>query len=270
MSDPATSSPAETSPPRPAKRAGFWRRAAAFVIDLVLVNMLVAAIGLAATELTGGSVRVANALDDVRRCGAWHPIPPELPVPSEFAGGDMRRCTRSVYGFDYDRMLVVREAASSYIAETDRKQITIAIDANGRPVRAFYLDSLTPLVLAVYLLLLERRYRATLGKRVLGIEVLTLDGGPIDFWQAGKRSLLRALVVLCSGETQVGLRMTTAYVLPDLGVWSQMINLLALIYLIAFAIATLGRALPPHDRWAGTQVVLTREMPANARSENRN
>jgi uncharacterized RDD family membrane protein YckC len=260
MSDPATSE---------AKRAGFWRRAAAFVGDLLLVHLLVAAIGLAATELTGGRVRVANTIDDVRRCGGWQPIAPDLPVSDEFARGEMRRCTRSVHGFDYDRTLIVREAPSGDLADTVRKQITITIDADGRPVRAFYLDSLTPLVLGLYLLLLEWRFGATLGKRIFGINVVTLAGGPIDVWQAGKRALLRALVVLCSGETQVGLRMTTAYVLPDLGVWSQLINLLALIYLAAFAIAASSGLPPLHDLWAGTQVVLTPERSARAKSEDR-
>jgi uncharacterized RDD family membrane protein YckC len=255
VSDPAA------TPPQ-AKRAGLLARAVAFVIDLLLVNMLVAAIGLAATELTGGSVRVANAIDDVRTCSASQPTPPELSVPREFAGGDMRRCTRAVYGFAYDRMLIVREAASGSVAETDRRQISIPIDADGRPVHAFYLDRLTPLVLALYLLLLEWRWGATLAKRILGIRVVTLAGGPIDFWQAGRRSLIRALVVLCSAETQIGLGMTTAYGLPDLGVGSQMLNLLAVAYLIVFAIATLGGLLPPHDRWAGTQVV----RPAPAKS----
>jgi uncharacterized RDD family membrane protein YckC len=260
MSDPATSE---------AKRAGFWRRAAAFVTDLLLVSLMVAAIGLAATELTGGSVRVANTIDDVRSCGSWQPIAPELSVPREFAGGDMRRCTRSVHGFAYDRTLIVREAAGSSLDETDRRQITITIDADGRPVRAFYLDSLTPLVLALYLLLLEWRFGATLGKRLFDVRVVTLAGGPIDVWQAGKRGLIRALVVLCSGETQVALRMTTAYVLPDLGLWSQLINLLALIYLAAFAIATSSGLPSLHDLWAGTQVVPTPERSAGARSENR-
>jgi uncharacterized RDD family membrane protein YckC len=260
MSDRATSE---------AKRAGFWRRAAAFVSDLLLVSILVAAIGLVATQLTGGSVRVANTIDDVRRCGAWQPIAPDLPVSNEFAGGEMRRCTRSVHGFDYDRTLIVREAASGSIDETDRRQITITIDADGRPVRAFYLDSLTPLVLALYLLLLEWRFGATLGKRMFGVRVVTLAGGPIDVWQAGKRALICALVVLCSGETQAGLRMTTAYVLPDLGLWSQMINLLALIYLAAFAIATSSGLPSLHDLWTGTQVVLAPERSSSARSENR-
>jgi uncharacterized RDD family membrane protein YckC len=258
MSDPA----AATSPPR-AKQAGFWARAMAFVIDLLLVNMLVAAVGLAATELTGGSVRVANAIDDVRTCGGSQPIPPELSVPSEFAGGDMRRCTRTVYGFDYDRMLIVRAAAND--SDAERRQISIPIDADGRPVHAFYLDSLTPLVLAIYLLLLEWRYGATLAKRAVGIRVVTLGGGPIDVWQAGKRSLIRALVVLCSAETQIGLKMTTAYGLSDLGVWSQVLNGLALIYVAAWAIATLGGLLSLHDRWAGTQVVRT----AQANGDNR-
>jgi uncharacterized RDD family membrane protein YckC len=255
MSDPAA------APPQ-AKRAEPLVRAVAFVFDLLLVHTLVAAIGLGATELTGGSVRVANAIDDVRTCGASQPIPPELSVPRGFAGGDMRRCTRTVYGFAYDRMLIVRAAPSDSGAETDRRQISIPIDATGRPVHAFYLDSLTPLVLALYLLLLEWRWGVTLGKLVFGARVVTLAGGPIDVGQAAKRALIRALVVLCSAETQIGLGMTTAYGLPDLGVWSQMLNLLALAYLIVFAIATLCGLLPPHDWWAGTQVV--RPVPAKS------
>jgi len=73
--------------------------------------------------------------------------------------------------------------------------------------------------------------------------------------QAGKRSLIRALVVLCSAETQISFGFTTAYGLPDLGLWSRMLDLLALAYLIIFAIAALAGALPPHDRWARTDVV---------------
>jgi uncharacterized RDD family membrane protein YckC len=251
----------------PARRVGFLGRDMAFLIDLLLVHWLVAAIGLGAIELTGSRVRVANAIDDVRTCSAWEAIPPGLSVPGEFAGGDMRRCTRSVYGFDYDRMLVVREAASPAIDDSERKQITIAIDADGRPVHAFYLDSLTPLVLALYLLLLEWRFGATLGKLALGIRVVTLGGGSIGFLQAGKRALVRALVLLCSAETQIRLGMTTAYGLPDLGLWSRMLNWLALAYVIAFAIALLGGFRAPHDIWAGTQVV-TREGRQNEKSEN--
>jgi uncharacterized RDD family membrane protein YckC len=230
----------------------------AFIIDLLLVNMAVAAIGLGATELTGGRVRVANAIDDVRTCTGSQPIPADLSVPREFAGGDVRRCTRTVYGFAYDHRLIVREPAGGAMADAGRRQISIPSDADGRPVHAFYLDRLTPLVFAVYLLLLEWCFGTTLAKRMFGIRVVTLAGGPIDVRQAGKRSLIRALVVLCSAETQIWLNMTTAYGLPDLGLWSQMLNLLAVAYLVVVAVATLAGLLPPHDRWAGTQVVSAR------------
>jgi uncharacterized RDD family membrane protein YckC len=259
MSDPTPPTPPPPPPPQ-AKRAGFWGRAGAFVVDLLAVNILVAVVGLAATGLSGGSVRVANTLDDVRHCGDIEPLPPDLSVPREFSGGDMRRCTRSLYGFAYDRMLVVQAMASRDVAEDDRQRITIPVDADGRPMRAFYLDSLTPLVLAVYLLLLEWRYGATLGMGILGIRVVARGGGPIDVVQAGKRSLIRALVVLCSAGTQMTYGFTTAYGLPDLGLWSRMLDLLALGYLIIFAIATLAGFLPPHDRWARTDVV--RRVPA--------
>src|SRR5689334_5490131 len=112
-----------------AKRAGFSARAVAFVIDLLLVNLLVAAIGLAATELTGGTVRVANAIDDVRTCGISQPIPSELSVPAEFVDGDVRRCTRTVYGHAYDHMLIVRAAASGSGTEASRREISIPTDA---------------------------------------------------------------------------------------------------------------------------------------------
>jgi uncharacterized RDD family membrane protein YckC len=253
----------------PAKRAGFRRRAFAFVMDLLLVNMLVAAVGLAAIELTGGRVRVANTIDDVRSCGAWQPLAPDLPVSNEFAGGEMRRCTRAVHGFEYDRTLVVREAAISVNPDAELKQATLTTDADGRPVRAFYLDSLSPLVLAVYLLLLEWRFGATFGKWAFDMRVRTLGGGPIDFWQAGKRALIRALVVLGSAETQVALRMTTAYALPDLGLWSELINLLALMYVGAFAVAVSSGLPALHDLWAGTQVVLARGAAVDASRADR-
>jgi hypothetical protein len=45
-----------------AKRAGFWVRVVAFVIDVAVINVLIGVIGLAATGLTGGQVRVANTV----------------------------------------------------------------------------------------------------------------------------------------------------------------------------------------------------------------
>jgi hypothetical protein len=90
-------------------RAGFWGRTLAFGIDLLLISVLIAVIGLASTGLTGGKVRVANTVVDFVDCTGNEPLPPELPDLDGFEGADARRCTRSLLGITHDRRLVVRE-----------------------------------------------------------------------------------------------------------------------------------------------------------------
>jgi uncharacterized RDD family membrane protein YckC len=249
-------------------RAGFWGRSVALGIDLLVISVLIAVIGLASTGLTGGKVRVANTVVDFFDCTGSEPPPRDLPVLEGFEGADARRCTRSVLGIAHDWRLVVREKMTAGEDERNRRQVSIPLDAKGHPVRAFYLDDLIPLVLAAYLLLLEWRFGTTLGKRMVGIRVRSLGGGPMDFVQAGKRVLMRLIVLLPASTTQIlpgssteshgitfGLRLTLLHSIPDLGTWSDVLNVLALAYLVSFIVTTSRRTLPLHDRWARTEAV---------------
>jgi uncharacterized RDD family membrane protein YckC len=241
------------------KRAGFWVRAVAFGIDVLLVNAFIAVIGLCATVLTNGSVRVANTVIDVVDCVASAP-PPGFPMPDGFAFADAQRCTRSL-GIAHDWTLVVRERIAAGAADEDRRQVSIPLDAEGHPVRAFYLDGLIPLVLAAYLLIFEWLFGTTPAKHFFFIKVRSLGGGRINLAQAGKR-LTRLLVLLppSLGETagpveshQISFRITASDL--DLGTWSTVLSVVALAYFISFVVATSRRTLPLHDLWASTEAV---------------
>jgi len=245
-------------------RAGFWERVLAFGIDLLFVNLLIGVIGLASASLTDGRLRVARTVVNIVDCTGWDPLLPQFSVPNGFDAEDVRRCTHSVLGIAHDWTLVVREKVVVGEDEKARHQVSIPVDAKGHPVRAFYLDDLIPLVLAAYSLLFEWRFGATLGKRFVFVRVQSLGGGPIDVVQAGKRVLMRLIVLLSTMQTLPGLSteshritfgLTLSHGVPDLGIWSEVLNVLAWAYAISFIVTTSRRTLPLHDRWASTEAI---------------
>jgi uncharacterized RDD family membrane protein YckC len=250
-----------------AARAGFWARFLAFGADALIVNVLITAIGLSAMGLTGGMVRLANAVVNTVDCSRSEPPPPGLALPDGFDVADARRCTHAVLGIVYDRTLVVRDriAAGADEGDSDGSQVSIPLDAAGHPVSVLYLDGLIPLVLAAWLLLLEWRFGTTPGKHIFGIMVRSLGGGPMDLVQAGKRLLPRLIVFALASVVQIlpGSSTGTHWINfgitlngnLDLGNWTGALNLVALCYVVSFAVATSLRMPPPHDWWAGTEAV---------------
>lgn len=254
-------------------RAGSWDRAVAIAVDLLLINLLIAVIGLALTGVTGGKVRVANTVLNVVDCTSSEPVPSGLELPDGFEAGDAHRCTRSVVGIVHDWKLVVSEKATVGEDPKDRRQITLSADRMGRPVQAFYLDDLILVVLAAYLLVLEWLFGATLGKYIVGIRVQSLGGAPLDIIQAGKRMLIRLIVLLSGSPTgstiessaethRISLTLVTSHSIGDFGLWSDGLKFLVIAYFISFIVATSRRFLPLHDRWAGTEAVRSIAPPS--------
>lgn len=257
-------------------RASCWDRAVALAVDLLLINLLIAVIGLALTGVTGGKVRVANTVLNVVDCTSSEPVPSGLKLPDGFEAADARRCTRSVLGIAHDWKLVVSEKATAGEDPEDRRQITIPADRMGRPVQAFYLDDLILVLLGAYLLLLEWRFGATPGKYMVAIQVRSLGGAPLDIVQAGKRVAIRLLVLALppasvtgstlgpSTEThRISLNLVSSHGIADFGVWSDGLAILTMVYVISFIVATSRRSLPLHDRWAGTEVVRSFAPPSS-------
>jgi uncharacterized RDD family membrane protein YckC len=256
---------AVSKPVADAARARFWVRLVAFGIDVLIINMLVAVVGLALTGLTDGRVRVAGTVLNFVDCTRGEPLPRGIAVPDGFEVADASRCATSVLGIAHDWTLVARERIAAGASEEDRRKISLPLNAAGQPVQAFYLDGLMPLVLAAYLLLLEWRFGMTPGKHIFGIAVRSLDRTPMNLIQAGKRLLMRLIVFgsasmiefepESSTETH---RITFGIALDgslDLGIWSAVLNALAFVYFTSFIITTSRRTLPLHDRWAETEAI---------------
>ena len=249
-------------------RPGFGQRAVAIGVDLLLVNLLVAAIGLAAMGLTSDRVRVANTVLNVFDCARSVPVASDLTLPGGFKAANQRLCTRSVFGIEHDWALVVSERVTVGEDAKDIRQITIPADRTGRPVQAFYLDDLILVVLGVYLLLFEWRLGTTIGKFIVGISVRSQSGAPLTVFQAGKRILPKLFVLLVAVGTTgsnlspssaanywINLTLVTSYSTADFGLWSEALKLIACVYLITSIVASARHMQPLHDQWAATEVV---------------
>jgi uncharacterized RDD family membrane protein YckC len=243
-------------------RAGLWPRAIALLIDGCLITVVLGSLGLVLFVPTGGRIRVADTLVGSRTCTT-----PDLqvlqdlniPLPQNFQVTDIVRCTKTVLGYVHDRVLIVAEITHSG-ATTTTRELTFPLDAEGLPTRTSYLDSLWFLVFAAYVLLLEWRTGRTLGKDLMDIRVQSLAGGPPTLVQAIKRFLVRFFPTILLGSLSLmsiaGVTATTA---PALFWFAWLVSLLSFIAVVVnFIVEVRRRALPWHDRFAGTEVALGR------------
>jgi uncharacterized RDD family membrane protein YckC len=224
-------------------RAGAVARLIAMTVDLLIVNLFVVSVGLAATAATEGRVRIANSLVQKVECSA-----------TVGAADEAVRCERSLFGFVYDRTL---ESSSG------GAQIRVPLDAGGAPVEAVYLDGLLPFALALYCCWCEVRFGATPGKRLLKLGVRSRHGGRPSWLQASRR-LLRLVAMgsfwsldfpqTAEASLRYGFSLTTWLGVGDFEVASAALNLAGTFYIIVFAYDARRNAPAPHDRWAGTDV----------------
>ena len=240
-------------------RAGLWPRAIALLIDGCLITFVLGFLGLVLFVPTGGRIRVADTLVGSRTCTTPNlQILQELniPLPQNFQVTNIARCTKTLLGYVHDRVLIVAEITHSGAATTTRG-LTIPLDPEGLPTRTFYLDSLWFLVFAAYMLLLEWRTGRTLGKDLMDIRVQSLAGGPPTLVQAIKRFLVRFFPTILLGSLWIaGVTATTA---PALFWFVGLVSLLSLMAVqVNFIVEVRRRALPWHDRFAGTEVALGR------------
>lgn len=251
-------------------RAGVWRRAFAFLIDVMLVSAVIALVGVPFYGPTDGAIRVSNTVIHATTCTAIAPNRIDVQLPADFKATTAAICVRKFFGQEHDRLLVVREVSRSG-SVTYTREITMPVDAKGRVVRVFYLDYLTLIVLAAYLLVAEWRFGTTAGKTTVSLRVRSLDGAPITLSQAAIRTLVRLapfapvvifMLVAAVRDPAQG----AAFLLSNLATISLVSLALILILLLNFILTVRRRDLPWHDRWAGTEVVrFVRQSPPATR-----
>jgi uncharacterized RDD family membrane protein YckC len=238
-----------------AQRPGFWRHAFAMLIDITVIGFVLGLAGLALFAPTDGRIRVRSLPIDFTSCSSQAPGAEKIALPSDFHPTNASRCTKSMFGYVYDRTLKLSEVTRSGMT-TYSRDTTFPVDADGHPMKAFYLDELSVPLLAIYLLLLEWRFGRTLGKAATGVLIRSLDSGPLTVGQAFKRVLIRiipffplALMLLprLFGATtlQLGPLVLAAAACVGLG----------LAILVNFIRASRRSERPWHDKFAGTEAV---------------
>jgi len=237
----------------------------AFAVDLLLVNLVIACVGIVLAQATDGQVRVANTVLNIGYCSGNEPVSAGLVLPEGFTPTEARQCTRSLFGLTHDRYLLLSEKS---IGDEDQKDVTrktIALDAQGQQTDAFYLDDLTLPLLGLYLLLLEWKRGAAYGKRFAGVTVQSVSGGPIDFLQSFVRTFIRVAVLFVlesnseirasSEGYHISLKLVSLHTEVNFSSWFIVLEVIALAFAISFLVAMWRRSRPLHDYLARTDVV---------------
>jgi uncharacterized RDD family membrane protein YckC len=242
-------------------------------IDLLVIGAVLAIVGIGLAKLTGGQIRVANALINSTSCVPADPVPAGASPPAGFVPTKTLRCTRSFAGLVANDwyLAFVRDPHPGSTA-TPAETRKVPLDPDGRVASPLYIDGIELVLLLAYLVFGETRSGATAGKKLLGLRVRSLDGGNPSFLQAVKRLLRIVPLAIFTGSVELDIGLLTAigpfaflsklagYVGIDAGLVlaaGVLIGILcmAIAFLVNFARTTGRGDLPWHDRWAGTEVV---------------
>jgi uncharacterized RDD family membrane protein YckC len=244
---------------RSGERGGFWRRVLALLIDAMLISLLVGIIGVPLYGPTGGAIRVSSTFVNDTTCTATSPNRPGVRLPMDFTPTGAGICVRRFFGLEHDRTLIIQQITKSG-AVTYSRVISLPVDAEGRVVKPFYLDNLTLVLIAIYLFLLEWLIGTTIGKRILGLRVRSLDGARITLSQSAIRTLSRMIALAPIFVFTLGMvmleptRATT--LLSDNLITITVVTIgWILAFFVNFAVTVRRGNLPWYDQWAGTEVV---------------
>jgi uncharacterized RDD family membrane protein YckC len=247
-----------------AARAGLWPRFIAVMADLFIVSVIMSLCGILLAGATGGRVRAREVIGSQIHCTVGQAASVELNLPTGARVEHVSRCVRAFLGVPYDWSLLASGRTASSDGGSAAWGIMVPLDPTGQATSVFYIDDLAVLAFGFYAFLLEWQFGATLGKRLRGIRVRSLAGGPIDFRQAAKRTLMRSAAfapAMVVSAFAVGSETLAGWLFED-PAWKFLsggiVALWSIAFLINYIVATSRRVLPWHDRWAGTEAVLKR------------
>jgi uncharacterized RDD family membrane protein YckC len=151
-------------------RGGFWRRAIAFLIDVLVVFVPFQLLVVVLYMSSDGAVQMTSGIT-FTECRNVTSLPGGLDPPPPAGANFARLCRASFFGLETARWVVVGRATKEGITtKTISRSYTIGPD--GKPKQAISIDTIAVLALFLYLVVLEWRLGATLGKRIQDIRVM--------------------------------------------------------------------------------------------------
>lgn len=249
------------------RRAGFWRRLLALTVDglIVLVPLQVLVIVLFAQ--TSGAVQGSFGFNTTN-CFSIEQLPDRLDPAPPVGFNSITECRTSFMGYDMARGLRVAKSTQDGSLTTSVFS-DYTLGADGQPNQAFATDWIAILILFAYLILMEYRSGATVGKRLLGIRTIDVDSpsqGGIPFRKAFLRQLAMLIgLIPLALVLIVGLALIYFYDTDLANVLSgetlivamAIAGIIDVIWIVWIIISVTGKRDPIYDRMAGTAVIRT-------------
>lgn len=156
------------------ERAGFWRRAVAAAVDTALAFLVFQVVIVLLSAATGGGV--ATNLGLYTTCRPADDLPQGLVLPPDFAGSSQQICTSGLFGAPLRSLFVAtRRRGGGPVQETN--QFVAPVSPDGRSaVRVLFLDLLLNPLFLLLRWATDRFWRASPGRRLVGIAVTAADG----------------------------------------------------------------------------------------------
>ena len=156
------------------ERAGFWRRAVAAMVDLVIAQMLLQVVTAILFATSAGHVTSGVAL--YTSCRPAEAVPEGVGVPADFGPATLRLCSSSLFGAP-TRSLFVAYHGTGAEAVADKAPFVAPVTPDGRiGIAAFSLDWLFYPVFIVLRWACDRFWWGSPGRRLVGIAI-TGSGG---------------------------------------------------------------------------------------------
>jgi uncharacterized RDD family membrane protein YckC len=250
-------------------RAGFWRRWAATVIDVIVVMFpfqIVAAILFAATA---GTVQMNSGFFTV--CAPVKTVPQSLTPPPPHDSNFARVCKVSFFGAPTGAVLTVGRFTREGNTTTTVTQ-GYMLDIDEKPIRCTSIDWIVWLSFLVYLIGMVWKSGRTLGARVVGVKVV--DAAEPDAAEVPiHKTIIRYLAMAIGFVPGFGV-LLYRYAVSDGSAdgmftsdtfwWFICAGSLGALWIVVLIFQTAAKKDPVFDRLAGTAVVRTRGVEPTA------
>jgi hypothetical protein len=152
-------------------RAGFWRRALASLIDLIITLVPFQLIAAILFVTTSGQIQMSKPVGFEGICSALETVPDNLVPPPPAGSNFARECNVYFLGAQTVRYLQVGRLT---IEGTSGRSVALEymLDRDGHQTNGVSVDWIAVLALIAYLVAMETRTGATLGSRTMRIRVI--------------------------------------------------------------------------------------------------
>lgn len=147
-------------------KGGPIRRGLALVVDLLVLQVLLQCLAVAAYPLSGGALIDLNSV--FTSCEKSPPVPSGADLPTGFVPTTTSLCTKTLFGWPTARLFL----ASGQVANGGTTTVTYAVDPDGHLTHPFDLGGLQAAALVLMRWLLDRGGWSSLGRRLLSLRLM--------------------------------------------------------------------------------------------------